>query len=203
MNKRELAKINRDKVQAYCKKLLERPSDFGYHGDLDMFKTWSLGPVIEHRDSTLIDQSNAHEIKRIFEQADPNGKDWTITNCDHWAVGWVDHLSMQVYKKVLHTYVPTKILLVWQDIENSLENYPLLNEDDYSEREYNATLDNIEEAAGYYARQHDIDLPDDYSSTLYSWFSDCLPSAIESSDDTGGYPSDDELEQAFNALDWI
>lgn len=203
MNKREMARINREKAQAYCEKLLERPSDFGYHGNLDMFKTWSLGPVIEHRDSTLIDQSNAHEIKRIFEQTDPDGKDWTITNCSHWAVGWVDHLSMRVYKRVLHTLVPCHVLLVWQDIENSLEDYPILNENDYSEREYNATLDGIEDAARLYAGWHDIDLPDDYASTLYSWFFNNLQPAIESSDGTGGYPSDDELEQAFNALGWL
>ena len=203
MNKRELAKINRDKVQAYCKKLLERPSDFGYHGNLDMFKTWSLGPVIEHRDSTLLDQSNAQEIKRIFEQADPDSKDWTVVHCGHWAVGWVDHLSMRVYKRVLHTYAPTKILLVWQDIENSLEDYPVLNEGDYSEREYNATLEGIEDAASYFARQHDVDLPEDYSDILFSWFWDNLQSAVESSDDRGGYPSDSELEEAFIALNWL
>ncbi len=93
---------------------------------------------------------------------------------------------MRVYKRVLHTYAPTKILLVWQDIENSLEDYPVLNEGDYSEREYNATLEGIEDAASYFARQHDVDLPEDYVNTLFNWFWDNLQSAVESSEDTGG-----------------
>lgn len=202
MNKRELAKINRETAQAYCKKLLDRPSDFGYFGNLDMFKTWSLGPIIEHRDSTLIDQSNASEIKKIFESHSEHESDWAITSYNHWAVGWVDHLSLRVYKRVLHTLVPCKVLSVWQDIEDRLADYPLLNEDDYSEREYNATLENIENAADYYAGQHDVDLPEDYASTLFSWFWDNIQSAVENTDDTGGYPSAEELAEAFTALNW-
>jgi len=46
------------------KAALERPANFGYFGGEDdgMFDTWSLGDVIEHRDSGLLDKSNAKAL---------------------------------------------------------------------------------------------------------------------------------------------
>jgi hypothetical protein len=86
--------MNKEQVD----KLLKRPPDLIYHGDLDLFNTWSLGPVIEHRDSTQHEKSIARVTKQKLEKLNKFSDCWSITTCNHWAVGWVDHLSFKVYE---------------------------------------------------------------------------------------------------------
>lgn len=117
-------------------KAMKRPNNFGYFGnDTDtMFVTWSLGPVIEHRDSEVLDRSNAKAL-RIFLGSDPSlADDWRITSCTHWAVGHVDHLSFRAYEDDKKT--PTRIariLCAW--FEYLREQYPIADEDLFSEME--------------------------------------------------------------------
>ena len=77
-------------------------------------------------------------------------------------------------------------------------NYPILNESDYCSREYEATIENLPNAAWRLKREYE--LPEGWEGAVYDWFvnNDC--SAIESSDDQGGYPSEEQLRAAFEAL---
>lgn len=205
---RKLAQNQRAEIQKFVKLAKTRPSDFGYSGNLDLFNTWTLGQVLEHRDSGLLDQSNSAMIQAELEKHPEFNGQWEITHCGHWAVGWCDHLSYKVIESkhnVLHTtvYRITPVAQFIAELYRQLDNYPILNEEDYSEREYNATLENIESAASWFACKNDVELPDNYANILFDHFWDNDQSAVENSDDQGGYPSDDQLEFAFIALDWL
>ena len=92
------------------KKALEYPSDFGYYGNNpDLFKTWTLGPVIETRDSDLLTVSNAKCLKASLEATFPGDDEWDIVGCSHWAVGWVDHLSFRIVENDGVTVTPVAI----------------------------------------------------------------------------------------------
>jgi hypothetical protein len=92
----------------------------------------------------------------------------------------------------------TDAFRAYWELSSGLESYPILNDEDYSRREYEATLENIGDAA--YSITSDYNLPDGWEGEVYSWFSDNEPGAIENRDDQGGYPSDDEMRSALDGL---
>jgi hypothetical protein len=79
-----------------------------------------------------------------------------------------------------------------------VQNYPVLEEEDYSNREYEATLENIGDAA--WRLKGDYDLPDGWESQVFSWLWDHEQRELENRDDQGGYPGEDALRRAFDAL---
>ena len=87
---------NTDITEKDIKEALSRPSYFGYHGNLPLFETWSLGPVIRTRDSNLLEESNANELEKLLEKDESLEDEWDIVGANHWAVGWVDHLAFRV-----------------------------------------------------------------------------------------------------------
>lgn len=60
------------------------------------------------------------------------------------------------------------------------------------------TIANLTDAAWRLKREYD--LPQGWESAAYDWLADNDDSAIESSDDRGGYPSEEQLRAAFDAL---
>jgi len=77
-------------------------------------------------------------------------------------------------------------------------NYPVLDDEDYSRREYEATLENLPDAAWKLKNQYD--LPEGWEGEVYGWLSENDSGAVENRDDQGGYPSEDQLRAAFEAL---
>jgi hypothetical protein len=86
----------------------------------------------------------------------------------------------------------------WHELAERLADYPILDEQDYSNREHEATLENIADAA--WRLKHDYDLPEGWEGEVFSWFGENNERAIENVDDRGGYPSEGDLESAFTAL---
>lgn len=155
---------------------------------------WSV--IYTHnRDSGLLDQSNAAVIRKAMlpftEGDDP---DVVFESHSHWAVGHVDGFSLRVFKRSRIT----KAFRTYHELAVKMDEYPILDESDYSERETNATYENIGEAA--WRLKGEFTLPDDWQSDVYSWFSDHRDHAIENTDDQGGWPDDDDLQAAFAAL---
>jgi len=77
-------------------------------------------------------------------------------------------------------------------------NYPSLDESDYSNREFEATIENLKNAA--WRLTDDFELPDDWQYQAYDWLSENKSGEVENRDDQGGYPSEEALEAAFHAL---
>jgi hypothetical protein len=148
-----------------------------------------------HRDSGLLDQSNAAVIAKALEPfTDGDDSDVIEESHNHWAVGHIDGFAIRVFRNG----EITEAFKVYHDLTERMDGYPILDESDYSEREFNATLENIADAA--WRLKHDYDLPDGWEAEAFSWFWEHNQRAVENRDDQGGYPCEEDLEAAFDAL---
>ena len=162
--------------------------------DLPDADQWAM--IYTHnRDSGLLDQSNASVIVKALESftdgGDPNV---VFESHNHWAIGHVDGLSIRVYRDA----EITEAFRVYHELALRLDDYPILSDTDYSERELEATLENIPIAAG--TLKHEFKLPEDWVAEVYDWLSSNRSQSIENVSDQGGWPDDDDFEAAFEAL---
>lgn len=155
---------------------------------------WSI-VYTHHRDSGILDESNASVIRaKLAPFAEGQDPDVVFESHSHWAVGHVDGFSIRVLKRQRIT----KAFRNYFELVQQMEEYPILDESDYSDREYEETLKNIENAAWRLRRE--ASLPDGWESEVYSWLSDNEGIEIENVDDRGGYPTEGALTRAFEAL---
>ena len=83
------------------------------------------------------------------------------------------------------------------------EDYPVLDEEDYSEREYEAAMQAISEQVSYVvSRLDDVALPADVVSAVYRWLSENEHCELEHGGD-GAYPSVESVERALVCLQYI
>ena len=141
-----------------------------------------------HRDSGLLDQSNAAVIARELAPYFGTGDCEPLRN-SHWAVGWIDGYLIRPGSTAAEVY---------ENLMEQIDDYPILDEADYSDRETEATFENINEAAWSLRRKYD--LPADWQSDVYEWLSNNDDSQLENADDQGGCPSEESLIAAFTAL---
>lgn len=119
-----------DEVQ----KALSRPDSFAYFGgNEEMFKTWALGPVIRHRDSPVLDKSNAAALRKALESVPEWAGQWEAMESNHWAVGWVEHLSYRVLDDAGCSTTLARFIRAWFD--HLRDDYPVADDDAYSEAE--------------------------------------------------------------------
>jgi len=172
---------------------------FGWHRayDLDDADQWAIF-YTHHRDSGLLDQSNAEAIVGVMEPfTDDDDPDVVFERHGHFAVGWIDGFSVRVFKDGQIT----EAFKTYHDLAEKLAYYPVLDEEDYSRREREATLDNIADAA--WRLKRDYDLPDGWEAEVCSWLWDHRARAVENRDDRGGYPEEADLRDAFEALGFV
>lgn len=157
-------------------------------------ENWAI--IYTHnRDSGLLDQSNADQIAQAIEPfTEGDDPDVVFESHNHWAVGHVDGFSVRVFRDG-HV---TDAFRSYHDLAERLADYPILDEVDYSRREYEATLENIPDAA--WRLKHEYELPDGWEGDVYSWLSENRSAAVENRDDQGGYPDEQALRDAFDAL---
>lgn len=163
--------------------------------ELDDADRWAI--VYTHnRDSGLLDQSNASVIAKAMKPfAQTNDPDVVFESHSHWACGWISGFSIRVFDANGEI---TEAFRTYHELAQAMDDYAYLDEEDHSRREYEATLENIADAAWRLKRQ--FDLPEGWESDVYSWLSDHRPGEVENRDDQGGYPSEDALKAAFTAL---
>ncbi len=165
--------------------------------DLDDAENWAI-VYTENRDSGLLDQSNAAAIDGAMEPlTEADDPDVVAEHHHHWACGWVDGYSIRVHRDGQIT----EAFKAYHALAERLADYPLLDEEEYSNREYEATLANLTDAS--WRVKNDYDLPEGWESEVFSWFWENDQSAVENHDDRGGYPNEDQLRAAFDALGYL
>ncbi len=144
-----------------------------------------------HRDSGLLDQSNAARCGGCWDRsrAVPIPTSWwsrttigqsaisTGSRCG--SIGRPDHQSVSGLS------CP----------HGALAAYPVLDESDYSARQFAASLANIDQAA--WQLKPSFVLPQDWPSRVFEWLNRHRPHTLENTDDHGGWPDDDDLRAAF------
>jgi hypothetical protein len=165
--------------------------------EIDDPEDWAI-IYTHHRDSGLLDQSNAATIADVLRPfSESENPDVVYESHAHWAVGHVDGFSMRVYRDA----AITDAFHVYHGLMERLDGHPVLDEADYSSREYEAALENIEDAA--WRIKSTYDLTDGWEAQAYEWLSSHRPSAVENKDDRGAYPSEHDLFDAVNGLGYL
>lgn len=169
---------------------------FAWHRgyDLEDADRWAI-VYTSGRDNGLLDQSNHDEIaKRLSPFMEGDDPDVVPERHSHWAVGYLDGFSIRAFGSEGQI---TDTFKEFCAIKERLEQYPVLNDEDYSRREYEATLENYRsEAWGLKA-----DLPEGWEAEVYHWFSHNSHNRfIENRDDQGGYAPRDKIIEALTDL---
>jgi hypothetical protein len=160
-------------------------------GDADQ---WAIY-YTHHRDSGLLDQSNDRVIAgAMAPYTEGDDPDVVFERHSHFAVGWIDGFSV----RVLRDGRPTEAFRAYRRLAEKLDEYPVLDEEDYSRSEHEATLDNIVDAAWRLKRGYE--LPEGWECEVCSWLWEHRPRAVEDRDDRGGYPEEADLVASFIAL---
>jgi hypothetical protein len=162
--------------------------------DLDDADRWLIF-YTSHRDSGLLGQSNHGEIARRLQPfTEGDDPDVVSESHTHWAVGHIDGFSIRVYQP------DGSITPAFEEfcrIKQDLEDYPVLTESDYSDREYEATLENYRSEMWGLKDQ----LPEGWEGEVYSWFSDNgFEEHIENRDDQGGWAPREKIVEALQTL---
>ena len=167
-----------------------------YRDDVDDKENWAI--IYTHnRDSRLLDMSNAGVIAKAMQPfADTDDPDVVFESHSHWAVGHVDGFCIRVIRDGEITAAFQK----YHELAERMADYPILDEADYSDRECEATYENVKDAA--WRLKDDFELPDDWQYQVYDWLSEHDCGEVENRDDQGGYPSEEALTTAFVALDY-
>ncbi|MDO8643923.1 MAG: hypothetical protein Q7S00_03010, partial [bacterium] len=138
------------------------------------FPGW-YGVVFRNRDSELLDESN---FESALKELGGESENVQIFRFGHWACGWWEVLGVRDDK------IPGA-----EDIEKRLAQYPVLDEDEYSRRESDATYENFIQAGG--------DKITGVESEVYQYLSDEEPNELESRDGKGGWPSEESIDRAL------
>ncbi len=148
-----------------------------------------------YRDAGLLAQSNHQVItERLAPFSVGDDPDLVFERHFHFAFRYVDGLSLRVYRA---DGTITDAFREFCRIKKQLEDSLILDEQDYSRREYEATLANYREAMG---RLKD-ELPQGWEAKVYSWFCDHGQDRyIENRDDQGGHAPRDAILAALHDL---
>jgi hypothetical protein len=114
-------------VETYEPKYLEkwtRPDSYAGATWYDYFTF--LG---RHRDSDLLTESN---FDAALKALGGESETVVVNRCSHWAVGWVE--SIMIHES------DSKALAIADELAAALSDYPVLDEDDFSNREFEAVL---------------------------------------------------------------
>jgi hypothetical protein len=160
MSKKTLAKQMRESIKRKALELWKYPANYMGTEYFDYY----VGPSVT-RDSDIMEQSNFNvALDRLGGENEP---DVIVARASHWAVGWVDTIYV-------HKDAADKVKIL-ESIENSLENYPVLDDDNYSELQ----MDNLAESWDSWMlneakdllgidERDDVDLTEDQKDKLYS-----------------------------------
>ena len=129
-----------DEIIKKAKQSLTRPDDFGWWGGDEMFVTWGFAGInLRLNAGDILEESNFHVITKDLMNKYPD--DFEIVGCNHWAWGSMDQLTVRVLNdEANHDDIDIEdvtaafaALLEWHD---ALADYPVADEMDFSEREY-------------------------------------------------------------------
>lgn len=169
------------------------PTVFDQHINLAGREDWLIVPVSRNRDSGLLDQSN---FDMALQSLGGESDTVEVHRFGHWGPGW--------YEIIIVDPNDVKATKEADEIAAALADYPVLSDEDFSRREYEATISNIQQVLGSVTREHDIEFEENQLEALpeqlFGWFWSNNQSAVESRDDQGGYPSDEEMVEALQGL---
>lgn len=131
--------------QEFIQKALTKQKGFGWSFEAhpELFITQGMTIFSVNRDSTALDRSNWAVITRDLLQRLP--KRFEIMTCNHWACGWVEHLLINIDENLAIDAV-----IEWIE---KLADYPVADEDHYSNLQYEDAVESLNNWARHEAYQ--------------------------------------------------
>jgi hypothetical protein len=159
-------KIDFNQLPKYAGQALQKPEDFGYWGDDDMFKTWGFTGIDKNDASDILEISNFEVISNDLIKRYPN--DFRIETYKHWAVNSVDRLVCRILKSpgdVVEENITNSFIaaMTWH---NELDEYSIADEDHYLEMEHTAIVDMINNIEDYLKNMVDL-AKENWAEELY------------------------------------
>lgn len=146
-----------------------RPTPFDGHISIDDREHWYMMPVSQTRDSGPLDRSN---FRSFLAGLGGEGEFVEVHRFGHWGPGW--------FEIILVDPSATDILETALDMARGLEDYPVMDDEDYSAEEYDEFtecwdawgrqdfVEGITKGLPDYASQvFDYDIDDDLVQSLY------------------------------------
>ena len=90
--------------------------------------------ITRNRDSGVLEESNWRSIIKHLKKVKAHYK---IVSFNHWAVGWIEEILIKDSWK--------KSILIGNEIQEKLENYPVFNDEDFSDLEWDKAGDMAKE----------------------------------------------------------
>ncbi len=103
--------------------------------------TWGFTPFSCSAHADPLEQSNFAFVKAGLEKIDPKGKYWESALFVHWATGKFDQILVDL--------TATKLVEFIYECWQSLREYPVLDEDDFSRRETEKEDEDFEDFCRY------------------------------------------------------
>lgn len=148
-----------------------------------------------HRDSTLLTESNFECAYAMIKEIpcsdtwdDNNGDtpEYQIVRSSHGAVGWIEFIGIHK-DSIPYVEEGNRIL-------DKLEYSLVLNDDDYSNRESEATWEGVKDSIRYAG--YSVNRAED----VYQWLDANMPGELESKYDTLRYPSESAIIACAKSL---
>lgn len=187
-----------DNLIRCAKDALEKPEDFGYWGNDQMFNTWGFCGIDKNRDSKIFEESNFEVLTRNLTREFPN--DFDVERYNHWLVGWVERLTVKVLKnpgEITEENITDafKKAMWWKD---QLNDYPFVAEDHYEDLRYQYELNFVEELPDQFTEKINLDSTEWADRILWE-----LRDHGSIDIDADIYPNDSEVYEAIFELDII
>lgn len=159
--------------------------------DPDRWMVW----YTSNRDAGLLEQSNEKVInERLALFAEGEDPDVVFERHSSSLIGYLDGFSLRVLRP---DGTITDAFREFCRIRERVADYPILDEQDYSEREFAATLEN------YCLEMWSLrdELPDGWAAEVFSWFSDHNQDRYTANvDDQGGWAPREAIVEALQDL---
>lgn len=154
--------VDIETVAEYAEAALERPSDAAFWDDR-CYETHV--PVIgwADRGDDILEESNFHAALAELEGAATDEEHVFRGSSGHWLVGNLEQVWVQVYEDETREEF-TAAFIAAVEIQEALKDYPILDESDFSEREWKRFEENTDQALDEAEREYDLDTDEEKTS---------------------------------------
>lgn len=189
-----MIQVSNQPITKLAEMALKKPEDFGYWGDEDMFVTWGFTGHDRTGMSKTLEEANFKAISEDLMTKYPD--DFRIEHYSHWACGWVDRLVCRILNHKDKGFVEENITEAFAkaiEYHIKLEDYPIFDENLYSEMEAEQVIECIRDLPKYLLdmiNQDDAFWIDKIIHSLYENLN------VEIVPDADIYPKDEDILMA-------
>lgn len=150
--------IDIDTLAEWAEKALERPSDAAFW-DERLYETHGATLSWAERGDDILEESNYLSALDLVKGAAEREEDVIDASIGHWLVGSLRQLFVRVYEDDGVTFTAAWREVV--EIGEGLASYPIVDESDFSEREYERWQKNVDEALDDAKSRYEFDTEDE------------------------------------------